>query len=58
MKKFVVILIIAITLAYNTLNYITLKSIELRVEQQEVIYTEILKAILGGRKYGDDMESS
>ena len=29
MKKFVVILILAITIAYNTLNYITLKSIEL-----------------------------
>ena len=49
MKKFVVVLIIAIALAYNTLNYITLKSIELRVEQQEVIYTEILKSVLGGR---------
>ena len=49
MKNFVVVLIIAITLAYNTLNYMTLKSIELRVEQQEVIYTEILKSVLGGR---------
>ncbi len=49
MKKFVVVLVIAIALAYNTLNYITLKSIELRVEQQEVIYTEILKSVLGGR---------
>ena len=49
MKKFVVILIIAITLAYNILNYITLKSIELRVEQQEIIYTDILKILLGGR---------
>ena len=49
MKKFVVILILAITLAYNTLNYITLKSIELRLGQQEVIYTDILKLILGGR---------
>ena len=49
MKKFVVILIIAITLAYNTLNYITLKSIELRLGQQEAIYTDILKVILGGR---------
>lgn len=49
MKKFWVVLIVAVILAYNTLNYITLKSIELRVEQQEVIYTEILKAILGGR---------
>lgn len=49
MKKFVVILLIAITLAYSTLNYITLKSIELRLGQQEVIYTEILKSILGGR---------
>lgn len=49
MKKFVVILLIAITLAYNTLNYITLKSIELRLGQQEVIYTDILKVILGGR---------
>ena len=49
MKKFVVILILAITRAYNTLNYITLKSIELRLGQQEVIYTDILKLILGGR---------
>ena len=49
MNKFVVVLIIAITLAYNTLNYMTLKSIELRVEQQDVIYTEILKSVLGGR---------
>lgn len=49
MKKFVVVLIIAITLAYNVLNYITLKSIELRLGQQEVIYTDILKVILGGR---------
>ena len=49
MKKFVVILILEITLAYNTLNYITLKSIELRLGQQEVIYTDILKLILGGR---------
>ena len=49
MKKFVVVLILAITLAYNTLNYITLKSIELRLGQQEVIYTDILKLILGGR---------
>ena len=49
MKNFVVVLIIAITLAYNTLNYMTLKSIELRVEQQDVIYTEILKSVLGGR---------
>ena len=49
MKKFWIVLILAITIAYNTLNYITLKTIELRIEQQEVIYTEILKAILGGR---------
>jgi hypothetical protein len=49
MKKFWIVLIVAVILAYNTLNYITLKSIELRVEQQEVIYTEILKDILGGR---------
>ena len=49
MNKFVIVLIIAITLAYNTLNYITLKTIELRVEQQELIYTDILKTILGGR---------
>ena len=49
MKKFWIVLTVAVILAYNTLNYITLKSIELRVEQQEVIYTEILKAILGGR---------
>ena len=49
MNKFVIVLIIAITLAYNILNYITLKTIELRVEQQEVIYTEILKSVLGGR---------
>ena len=49
MKKFWIILILAIVLAHNTLNYITLKTIELRLEQQEVIYTEILKAILGGR---------
>lgn len=49
MKKFVVVLILATIVAYSTLNYITLKTIELRLEQQEVIYTEILKAILGGR---------
>ena len=49
MKKFWIVLICATVIAYNTLNYITLKSIELRVEQQELIYTEILKAILGGR---------
>ena len=49
MKKFWIILICAIVIAYNTLNYITLKSIELRVEQQELIYTDILKILLGGR---------
>ena len=49
MKKFWIVLICAIVIAYITLIYITLKSIELRVEQQEVIYTQILKAILGGR---------
>ena len=49
MKKFWIVLILAIIIAYNTLNYITLKSIELRVEQQELIYTDILKIILGGR---------
>lgn len=49
MTRFVLVLIVAITMTYNTLNYITLKSIELRAEQQEVIYTELLKEILGGR---------
>ncbi len=49
MNRFVIVLIIAITLAYNTLNYITLKTIELRMGQQEIIYTDILKNILGGR---------
>ena len=49
MKKFCIVLICAIVIAYNTLNYITLKSIELRVEQQEIIYTDILKILLGGR---------
>lgn len=49
MKKFWIVLICATVIAYNTLNYITLKSIELRVEQQELIYTDILKILLGGR---------
>ena len=49
MKKFWIVLVCAIVIAYNTLNYITLKSIELRVEQQEIIYTDILKILLGGR---------
>ena len=49
MKKFWIVLICAIVKAYNTLIYITLKSIELIVEQQELIYTDILKIILGGR---------
>ena len=49
MKKFWVVLICAIVIAYNTLNYITLKSIDLRVEQQDIIYTDILKILLGGR---------
>ena len=49
MKKFWIVLICAIVIAYNILNYITLKSIELRLGQQEVIYTDILKVILGGR---------
>ena len=49
MRKFWIILIVAIIIEYNTLNYITLKSIELRVEQQEIIYTDILKILLGGR---------
>ena len=49
MKKFWIVLICAIVIAYNTLNYITIKSKELRVEQQEIINTEILKILLGGR---------
>ena len=49
MKKFWIVLICATVIAYNILNYITLKSIELRVEQQELIYTDILKILLGGR---------
>lgn len=44
-----VVLVILIFLVYHTMSFITLKSIESRLETQEVIQTDTLKEVMGGR---------